>query len=66
MKMTDIVETLREHATLPEKKYPLLNRAADEIERLRAEKDDLLEAFQEILNIGIRVGNAALKRDDQK
>jgi hypothetical protein len=34
-----------------------------EIERLRAENEDLFEAFQEILNIGIRVGNAALKRE---
>jgi uncharacterized small protein (DUF1192 family) len=37
-----------------------------EIERLRAENEDLYEAFQDILNIGIRVGNTALKRDDQK
>ena len=35
--MTDIVERLRRHYML----HPLMNEAADEIERLRAEVDSL-------------------------
>jgi hypothetical protein len=47
--MTDIVELLR--AAMPECCYPA-EQAADEIERLRAELDALLELLREVSEAG--------------